>query len=154
MYFKGAYILETMHLSSQNDRPTESLSRQMVNLAGHCAVSGHYFDPWNSNYRRTVINPAHQEKIFGLVEMTFWWAKASYTLSEWQAVKLTLFCTQYKFMHTVIKLVFSCFTLFSWKLLLHRPEIICNSLALKNFLFPWQLLGGLCNTCNAPLLNA
>ena len=34
----------------------------------------------NSNYRRTVINPAHQ--IFG---------GASYSLAEWQAVKLTFF---------------------------------------------------------------
>ena len=44
----------------------------------------------NSNYRRTVINPAHQ--IFGgLVEMTFGLVHASYSLLEWQAVKLTFF---------------------------------------------------------------
>ena len=44
----------------------------------------------NSNYRRTVINPAHQ--IFGgLVEMTFGLVHASYSLPEWQAVKLTFF---------------------------------------------------------------
>ena len=44
----------------------------------------------NSNYRRTVINPAHQ--IFGvLVEMTFGLVHASYSLAEWQAVKLTFF---------------------------------------------------------------
>ena len=48
----------------------------------------------NSNYRRNVINPAHQ--IFGgLVEMTFGLVHASYSLPEWQAVKLTSFapCT-------------------------------------------------------------
>ena len=44
----------------------------------------------NSNYRRTVINPAHQ--IFGgLVEMTFGLVHASYSLPTWQAVKLTSF---------------------------------------------------------------
>ena len=44
----------------------------------------------NSNYRRTVINPAHQ--IFGgLVEMTFGLVHASYSLPEWQAVKMTFF---------------------------------------------------------------
>ena len=44
----------------------------------------------NSNYRRTVINPASQ--IFGgLVEMTFRLVHASYSLPEWQAVKLTFF---------------------------------------------------------------
>ena len=64
MHVKRAYVLETMHLSSENDRPIESLSGQMVILAGHCAVTGHYFDPWNSNYRRTVINRAHQKKNF------------------------------------------------------------------------------------------
>ena len=48
----------------------------------------------NSNYRGNVINPAHQ--IFGgLVEMTFGLVHASYSLPEWQAVKLTSFapCT-------------------------------------------------------------
>ena len=44
----------------------------------------------NSNYRRTVINPAHQ--IFGgLVEMTFGLVHASYSLPKWQAVKMTFF---------------------------------------------------------------
>ena len=44
----------------------------------------------NSNSRRTVVNPTHQ--IFlRLVEMTFGLVHASYSLPEWQAVKLTLF---------------------------------------------------------------
>ena len=44
----------------------------------------------NSNYRRTVINPAYQ--IFGgLVEMTFGLVHASYSLPKWQAVKMTFF---------------------------------------------------------------
>ena len=44
----------------------------------------------NSNSRRTVVNPAHQ--IFlRLVEMTFGLVHASYSLPEWQAVKLTFF---------------------------------------------------------------
>ena len=42
----------------------------------------------NSNYRRNVINPAHQI-LGGLVEMTFMLVHASYSLPEWQAVKLT-----------------------------------------------------------------
>ena len=44
----------------------------------------------NSNYRRTVINPAHQIS-GGLVKMTFGLVHASYSLREWQAVKLTFF---------------------------------------------------------------
>ena len=44
----------------------------------------------NSNYRRNVINPAHQ-LFFRLVEMLFSLVQASYSLPEWQAVKLTFF---------------------------------------------------------------
>ena len=44
----------------------------------------------NSNYRRTVINPAHQI-FFGVVEMAFGLVPASYCLPKWQAVKLTFF---------------------------------------------------------------
>ena len=44
----------------------------------------------NSNHRRTVTN-AHQIFFFGLVEMTFGLVRASYSLPEWQAVKLTFF---------------------------------------------------------------
>ena len=44
----------------------------------------------NSNYRRNAINPAHQI-FFRLVEMTFRLVHASYSLPEWQAVKLTFF---------------------------------------------------------------
>ena len=44
----------------------------------------------NLNNRRTVINPAHQI-FFGLIEMTFGLVHASYSLPEWQAVKLTFF---------------------------------------------------------------
>ena len=48
----------------------------------------------NSNYRRTVINPAHQI-LGGLVEMTFGLVHASYSLPEWPAVKLTSFAPCY-----------------------------------------------------------
>ena len=44
----------------------------------------------NLSNRRTVINPAHQI-FFGLIEMTFGLVHASYSLPEWQAVKLTFF---------------------------------------------------------------
>ena len=44
----------------------------------------------NLNYRKTIINPAHQI-LGGLVEMTFGLVHASYSLPEWQAVKLTFF---------------------------------------------------------------
>ena len=44
----------------------------------------------NSNYRRTVTN-AHQNFVFRLVEMAFGLVHASYSLSKWQAVKLTFF---------------------------------------------------------------
>ena len=42
----------------------------------------------DSNYRRTVINPADQFFFFWLVEMTL--VHANYSLPEWQAVKLTI----------------------------------------------------------------
>ena len=46
----------------------------------------------NSNYRRTVINPAHHFFFFfRLVEMTFGLVHTRYNLPEWQAVKLTFF---------------------------------------------------------------
>ena len=45
----------------------------------------------NSDYRRIVINPANQKGVLGLVEMTCRLVHASYSLPEWQAVKLTLY---------------------------------------------------------------
>ena len=49
----------------------------------------------DSNYRRSVINPTHQNVLGegGLVKMTFGpvHAKSNYSLSKWQAVKLTFF---------------------------------------------------------------
>ena len=48
------------------------------------------FSGGNSNYERTVINPAHQI-FFGLVEMTFRLVHTRYSLPEWQAVNLTFF---------------------------------------------------------------
>ena len=44
-----------------------------------------------SNYRITVTNARHEKNFFGLVEMTFWLVRASYSLPEWQAVQLTFF---------------------------------------------------------------
>ena len=44
----------------------------------------------NSNHRRIVINPANQKGL-GLVEMTCGLVHASYSLLEWQAVKLAFF---------------------------------------------------------------
>ena len=51
---------------------------------------GKWYFSRNLNNRRTVINPAHQI-FFGLIEMTFGLVHASYSLPEWQAVKLTFF---------------------------------------------------------------
>ena len=45
----------------------------------------------NSNYRRTVVNPAYQKNFFGVVKMTVGLVHASYSLSKWQSVKLTFF---------------------------------------------------------------
>ena len=45
----------------------------------------------NSNYRRTVINAAHQNIFFGLVKMTLGLVHTIYSLLQWQAVKLTFF---------------------------------------------------------------
>ena len=44
----------------------------------------------NSNYRRTVINPAHQI-FFWLVKKTLGLVDARFSLPKWQAVKLTFF---------------------------------------------------------------
>ena len=54
-----------------------------------CSMGNWYFFR-NLNNRRTVINPAHQI-FFRLIEMTFGLVHASYSLPEWQAVKLTFF---------------------------------------------------------------
>ena len=37
------------------------------------------------------MNPANQKRVLGLVEMTCGLVHASYSLPEWQAVKLTFF---------------------------------------------------------------
>ena len=51
---------------------------------GKCCFLG------NSYYRRIVINPANQKGFYlGLVEMTCGPVNASYSLPQWQAVKLT-----------------------------------------------------------------
>ena len=39
----------------------------------------------------TVINPAHQKKFFGLYKVTLGLVDSSYSLPEWQTVKLTSF---------------------------------------------------------------
>ena len=40
--------LETAYVTGQNDRQTQILSGQIVILAGHCPVTGCYFEPWYS----------------------------------------------------------------------------------------------------------
>ena len=37
--------LETAYLTGQNDRQTQFFSGQIVILAGHCPVTGRYFEP-------------------------------------------------------------------------------------------------------------
>ena len=66
-------------------RPTWATSVQRKS----CAVF------WgNSYYRRIVIDPANQKGFYlGLVEMTCRPVNASYSLPEWQAVKLTFSAT-------------------------------------------------------------
>ena len=39
----------------------------------------------------SVTNPAHQKKIFGQYKVTLGLVDSSYSLPEWQAVKLTFF---------------------------------------------------------------
>ena len=41
----------------------------------------------NLNYRRTLINPGHQQMFFRLVKMTIGLVHASYSLSKWQSCK-------------------------------------------------------------------
>ena len=40
------------YMPGQNDQQTESLSGQMVILAGHCLLTGHYFETWTSSVIR------------------------------------------------------------------------------------------------------
>ena len=46
---------------------------------------------WNSNYRRIVINPAHQKTFWEQAKMALELVHYSYSLPEWQAVKPTFF---------------------------------------------------------------
>ena len=38
-------FLETAYVTGQNDRQTQILSGQIVILAGHCPMTGRYFEP-------------------------------------------------------------------------------------------------------------
>ena len=53
---------------------------------GKCCVLGKF----KLQTSKIVINPANQ-RVLGLVEMTCGLVHASYSLPEWQAVKLTYF---------------------------------------------------------------
>ena len=48
-----------------------------------------YFEEFNLQ-KKCEVNSAHQ-KIWGLVEMTFGHVNASFSLPDWQAVKMTFF---------------------------------------------------------------
>ena len=45
----------------------------------------------NSNYRRTVKSICSSKRFFGPVEMIFGLVNCSFSLPEWQAVKMTFF---------------------------------------------------------------
>ena len=47
--------------------------------------------PGNSTYRRTVKSFLLFKKFWGLIEMTFGRVNVSFSLPEWQAVKMTFF---------------------------------------------------------------
>ena len=36
-------------VTGQNDRPDESLTGQVHDQAGHCPLTGRYFEPWSLN---------------------------------------------------------------------------------------------------------
>ena len=36
-------------MTGQNDRPDESLTGQVHDQAGHCPLTGRYFEPWSLN---------------------------------------------------------------------------------------------------------
>ena len=38
-------------MTSQNDRPDESLTGQALDQAGHCPLTGRYFEPWCSHIK-------------------------------------------------------------------------------------------------------
>ena len=82
-------ILKNARLRWQRAKKVVSDSPGLMDFAIGLVNSSEIFFR-NSSNGRTVINPAHQI-FFGLVEMTFGLVHASYSLPEWQAVKLTLF---------------------------------------------------------------
>ena len=48
--------LKAVHLASQNERSTESVSRHMVVLARHCPLTGCYFEPCNVPLRQPRLH--------------------------------------------------------------------------------------------------
>ena len=45
MIFFLVNCLETAYVTGQNDLQTQILSGEIVVFAGHCPVTGHYFEP-------------------------------------------------------------------------------------------------------------
>ena len=85
-----AYLFESPQFCCFNRRTQQAKKVVLVNSVLNLPDGQVNFFGGNSNSRRTVINPAHQ--IFlRLVEVTFGLVHASYSLPEWQAVKLTFF---------------------------------------------------------------
>ena len=71
---------------------SDQIALHSVQLPLLTCPMGKCFFGGNSNYRRTVINPVNQKMFWGYnVEMTCGLVHASYSLPEWQAVKLTFF---------------------------------------------------------------
>ena len=42
-------------MTGQNDRPDESLTGQVHDQAGHCPLTGRYFEPWRRRSRSRVL---------------------------------------------------------------------------------------------------
>ena len=45
LFFGGVIYLKAVYVTGQNDRQSKILSGQIVILAGHCPLTGRYFEP-------------------------------------------------------------------------------------------------------------
>ena len=65
-----AYCFETAYVTGQNDRQTQILSGQIVILAGHCPVTGRYFEHWSIDTHGILAIYQTRERVFHRVIQT------------------------------------------------------------------------------------
>ena len=81
-------------MTGQNDRPDESLTGQVHDQAGHCPLTGRYFEPWLRTGKATsgaISSPFELKNVHNLRQTrVYWFWPPSFTLTVviW-ATKLT-----------------------------------------------------------------